>query len=256
MVDKPSYYSIIPATVRYDDDLKANEKLLYGEITALANKHGYSWAENNYFAKLYGVHKKTVSSWMTNLEKNGYIKIKLEYIKGTKQVKKRYIYINDTPLHKKMDRVSTEKWIGYPQKDSHPIHEKMEEELNNTSMNNTSINKDHSPAKAERIPYKKIIDYLNGKTGKNYSHTAKGNKSYIQARWNEGFRFDDFKKVIDIKVSEWSNDKKMSQYLRPQTLFNNKFDMYRNQYVKPKPKKVKNNNSFYSIESMVHGGGD
>lgn len=36
----PSYYSIIPATIRYDKELKANEKLLYGEITALAQVQG------------------------------------------------------------------------------------------------------------------------------------------------------------------------------------------------------------------------
>ena len=33
-----NYYAIIPATVRYDKDLKPAEKLLYGEVTALANK--------------------------------------------------------------------------------------------------------------------------------------------------------------------------------------------------------------------------
>ena len=36
-----SYYSVIPATVRYDRRLKAAEKLIYGEITSLTNKKGY-----------------------------------------------------------------------------------------------------------------------------------------------------------------------------------------------------------------------
>lgn len=40
-----NYYAIIPATVRYDNRLKPTEKLIYGEITALANKKGYLYTE-------------------------------------------------------------------------------------------------------------------------------------------------------------------------------------------------------------------
>ena len=57
---KSNYYSIIPATVRYDNNLKPAEKLLYGEITALSNKLGYCYANNRYFAELYNVTIGTV----------------------------------------------------------------------------------------------------------------------------------------------------------------------------------------------------
>ena len=36
--NKPNYYAIIPANIRYDNSLKAIEKLMYGEITVLTNK--------------------------------------------------------------------------------------------------------------------------------------------------------------------------------------------------------------------------
>ena len=49
----PNYYAIIPATVRYDNRLKSAEKLIYSEITALANKNGYCFAKNKYFTELF-----------------------------------------------------------------------------------------------------------------------------------------------------------------------------------------------------------
>lgn len=102
---EPSYYAIIPATVRYDKDLKANEKLMYGEITAMSNKKGYCWATNSYFAELYGVHKNTVSNWVSSLSEKGYIKIVLIYKKDSKEVKERKIYINDVPVKNNVDEV-------------------------------------------------------------------------------------------------------------------------------------------------------
>lgn len=43
--NKVNYYSVIPATVRYDKRLKFAERLLYGEITALANSNGFCYAK-------------------------------------------------------------------------------------------------------------------------------------------------------------------------------------------------------------------
>ena len=71
MGEQQSYYAVIPANVRYDDELSANAKLLYGEITCLCNKEGYCWATNGYFAKLYNVSKVTVSRWITQLKEKG-----------------------------------------------------------------------------------------------------------------------------------------------------------------------------------------
>lgn len=70
---KKSYYAIIPAFVRYDEDLAPNAKLLYGEITALCNDKGYCWATNEYFSSLYKVSVTSVSKWISSLVKKGYI---------------------------------------------------------------------------------------------------------------------------------------------------------------------------------------
>ncbi|MCT1575667.1 conserved phage C-terminal domain-containing protein [Oceanobacillus kimchii] len=86
----------------------------------------------------------------------------------------------------------------------------------------------------KNIPFSEIIDYLNSSAGKKYKSSTNKTKTCIKARWNEGFRLDDFKKVIDTKTTEWKTDSKMSQYLRPETLFGNKFEGYLNQQTKPK----------------------
>ena len=84
----------------------------------------------------------------------------------------------------------------------------------------------------DKIPYKEIVDYLNSKTGKNYRPTTAKTKDLIKARCNEGFTLDDFKRVIDNKVIDWSNNDRMSKYLRPETLFSNKFEGYLNEEPK------------------------
>jgi len=134
--ESPNYYAIIPANIRYDEMLKANEKLLYGEITALAQKSGKCFASNKYFAELYGVTNKSVSRWINKLKKHGYISIEMEH--SGKQIINRYIKLNGHPMDKKVNRYG--KLNGYPmdKKVYTPMDKKVKD--NNTSINNTSIN--------------------------------------------------------------------------------------------------------------------
>ena len=97
MEDKPNYYAIIPANVRYDNKLSGNEKVMYSEITALSSKSGECWASNSYFAKLYNVTPQAISIWLGNLQKQGYITIDYEY-KG-KQITKRTIRLKEVSIY-------------------------------------------------------------------------------------------------------------------------------------------------------------
>lgn len=74
-VQQPSYYTNIPASIRYDNDIPPNAKLLYGEIGCLSNKFGYCFATNEYFAKLYNLSEDRISKLIHLLEKKGYIEI-------------------------------------------------------------------------------------------------------------------------------------------------------------------------------------
>lgn len=125
--NKNNYYAIIPATVRYSKELKANEKLLYGEITSLSNKNGYCYAQNRYFADLYDVSIETVSRWLSNLQKCGFIQIEIKRNEN-KEVIARYIYIIDVP---------------YRQKNQYPYQQKNQEGIEeNVKENNINYNKD------------------------------------------------------------------------------------------------------------------
>ena len=96
----PSYYAILPATIRYDIRLTPNAKLLYAEITALSNECGYCFARNIYFSELYNVDTRTIQRWVSTLEKCKYVKVTVTYKKGTKIVEKRIISIIVDPMTK------------------------------------------------------------------------------------------------------------------------------------------------------------
>lgn len=120
-----AYYAIIPANVRYDDNLTANAKLLYGEITALCNEKGYCWANNSYFADLYKVSNVSISKWISELEEKGYLHREIIYKNGTKEILNRYLRIIYDPIKEKFNTPIKEKF-----KDNNTFF------LNNT-LNNT-----------------------------------------------------------------------------------------------------------------------
>lgn len=92
------YYSIIPSTILYNKNLKANEKILYAIITSLSNKEGYCFASNKYLAEKLNVGANTVSGWITDLRRKNFIQVEL--IRNDKQeIIQRRIYINDIPYN-------------------------------------------------------------------------------------------------------------------------------------------------------------
>ena len=121
---RPAYYSILPANVRYDNEIPANAKLLYSEITALCNEKGYCWATNEYFANLYDVSKTSVSKWISALVEKKYLYSEIIYKEGTKEILNRYLRIVKDPIEEKLNT---------------PIEEKLKDNNinNNIKINNT-----------------------------------------------------------------------------------------------------------------------
>ena len=122
--EKPSFYAVLPAYVRYEKRLKPAERLLFAEISALTNKFGYCTASNGYFAELYEIEKETVSRWVNHLAKLGFLRLEMVY--EGKQIKGRKIWIDEKVMTPIDEKVMT------------PIDEKVKG--NNTRLNNTRLN--------------------------------------------------------------------------------------------------------------------
>lgn len=211
MEEKPNYYAIIPAEVRYNKNLRPNEKLLFGEITALSSFKGECTASNNYFSRLYGVVPSAITKWIKDLEKEQYITV--DYIREGKEIKKRIIRL--TGIHK-YDKVFTNVVEGYSQKFKE----------NNTSNNNTGDNKKIIEEYEKEIgvltpyQYEKLITYtvdLSQEMIIEAIHRAssmnKRNLSYIEAilkNWiNNGY-----KTLGDIKSKEIKHEETTEERVR------------------------------------------
>ncbi len=149
MNEKPSFYAILPAYVRYEKRLKPAERLLFAEISALTNKFGYCTASNCYFAELYGTTKETVSRWISHLSELGFLRLEMVY--EGKQIKGRKIWIDEkvmTPIDEKvMTPIDEKVMTPIDEKVMTPIDEKVKG--NNTRLNNTRINNTPLPPNAE-----------------------------------------------------------------------------------------------------------
>ena len=80
----------------------------------------------------------------------------------------------------------------------------------------------------EPDPTEEVVDHLNQRAGTHYKATTASTRKLIKARLKEGFTVDELKLVIDKKCADWLNNRDMVQYLRPETLFGNKFEGYLN----------------------------
>lgn len=239
----------IPASVAHDERIKSDKTiLLYGEVLSMINVTGSFYMSNKALAKRLRCTPQTVIRCVRELEKLNYIKTTIVKDEKTGAVKGRKIELRPVPIN-------TDARGDGNTDDSAPITSVLKTpyhscyeggntddtqiEQYNKTINRTeedidklssSENVDPEPKqKSQKIPYEKIIDYLNRKTNSHYRPTSKATRRLIKARYNEGFTDIDFKSVIDKKCAEWLQDGNMVQYLRPETLFGTKFEAYLNQ---------------------------
>ena len=215
----------------------------------------YLWSQTDewdFYAKEVAKHATdgldALNSGLEELEQRGYLSRK------RKRDKEGRLKGTDWILHEKPKKASPKSQTpkpDFPTQDK-PIQEKsiqenpdlsitdpknyQLEELSTGSKYNVRLPPDHASVEKttdqktpEQIPYSEIIEYLNKKAGTHYRSGSKAPQRFIRARWHEGFKLEDFKKVIDIKTAEWLDNEDMCKYLRPETLFGTKFEGYLNE---------------------------
>jgi len=260
-MEKPNFFAIIPANVRYDSELSPNAKLLYGEISALCNKDGCCFATNKYFANVYNISIQTASNLINQLKEKEYIDIEMVYKENSNEIEARKISIR---IKENFNRAIKENFkdnniysIEYNNIDNNNIN-------NNILYNSYVEAADNTTQSLEKNKYIKnkntfdeiesIVHYMNKVCGTKYKANSSSTKRHIKARLNEGYKFNDFKDVIDFKWRQWgecptkfSTGQLSSSYLRPSTLFSaSHFEEYLqaawlDQYNKDKQINIKSN---------------
>ena len=242
----------IPASVAHDERIKSDKSiLLYGEVLSMINVTGSFYMSNKALAKRLRCTPQTVIRCVRELEKLKYIKSTMVKDEKSGAVKGRKIELLPIPTNTDVKgegntdvNTPITSMLNTPY---HSCYEGGNTDVNQIEQYNKTINRteedidklsssepnsDPEPEdkqKSQKIPYEKIVDYLNRKTNSHYRPTSKATKRLIKARYNEGFTDADFKTVIDKKCAEWLQDGNMAQYLRPETLFGTKFEAYLNQ---------------------------
>ncbi|MCD7113459.1 helix-turn-helix domain-containing protein [Limosilactobacillus agrestis] len=165
MEQHPSYYTNIPAFVRYDEELLRKPKsiLLYGEIVALSNQKGYCWASNSYFAERLRVSGRMIQDYLDILVTKGYVARKLIYKPHSKQVDKRILSIASRPGEADFMRGDE---MDFTRPGEADFAENITS-INNTSTNNTSAG---TQSASSENPFDLIHEYhINANEGDHLS---------------------------------------------------------------------------------------
>lgn len=213
----------IPEELWQNADLTVMEKLFVVKINALDGKEG-CYASNSYFSDYFKLSKSRCSVIIKSLKEKGYIVIKYFYEEGKKLIERRVIKIKKAIT--KFFNVDNEVDDIDKENESSIItqNEEVEDSFLDIYFETIESNKELIDI------HKEIVDYLNDNCGTNYKYTIEKTKNLINDRLKEGNTLQDFIEVIDKKCEEWI-DTNMSMYLRPETLFGEKFERYLNEEI-------------------------
>lgn len=221
-------YGFMPKLVAKDQELSIEAKAIYSYLASYSGAGLSSFPSTSLILHDLGISENRYLKHRKALVDKGYLTIKRERLDNG--FSKNIYIINQNPsevVHLNSVHLQNVGIGNVGIQNEGTISNSFKSNNINSNSNNKKILS--SSNEQDDVPYKEIIDYLNLKTSKSYKHSTSKTKSLIKARWNEGFRVDDFKKVIDNKCFEWIGNPGMAKYLRPETLFGTKFEGYLNE---------------------------
>lgn len=215
-------FTITPNELINDESINPIARFLF---VWLCSKPANWKFHNSVIEKSLNFKKDSRLKYINELKNKGWLTLK-QVMNNDGTFGQNEIHLNPSPVFPATVKPSPESSVADINRDGkNPPH-------NKTNLNTkTNLNKKKDKTlfqniEIESIP-KKVITYLNEKkSSKKPFELTSTNLSHVKARIKDGFNFEDFKTVIDFKISEWSNDDKMKMYIRPSTLFGSKFNGY------------------------------
>lgn len=223
-----------------DIGLTIYEKMVYIVLIRHSDSESSCFPSRATISKKAGCSIATVKRTINSLEKKGLIKkINRKTKYGENESNLYFIASTKARVYENLGSDRTDGRV-YENLGVGSVRPANKTNINKTNLTNNiySLTEQKEDKTNDKEIHKKIIDYLNEKADKSFKSTIKKTRDLINVRLKEEFVEEDFYKVIDNKVLTWLEDAKMSVYLRPETLFGNKFESYLNEA----PKVVKNGN--------------
>lgn len=240
MINDNNYF-VVQAYMINKMGLKGNELIVFSIINGFSQAEGTRFTGSlQYLCDWTGLSKQGIINILKSLVEKKYILKDEWYDNGVKRVAYTSNYLNR--VVKKVDWGSQVSLPGLSNNLNGGIQETLPNNITNNKEDNiedniSSVVEKPRTTEAYSKAVRETIEYLNTVCHKNFKPLSTGpNAAHIIARLKEGFTVDDFKKVIDYKYKQWgenpkffSNGLSSEVYLRPQTLFSNKFDSYLNE---------------------------
>lgn len=231
-VEKSKNYTTMSNYHFKEKEMSLKAKGLLSLMLSLPDDWDYSIAG---LVSICKENETAIKSTLNELKEFGYLQVIKKFPNETQTGRLEYEYIIYEKSQKQEDKkqdienlpVEIQPIENQAQLNTNILNTK-KENINNIDIYSQEELKKQKKEKILKENIKCIIDYLNETANTKYKYSTKGTVSLIKKRFDEGFVLDDFYDVIDKKWKDWKNTE-WQKYIRPETLFGNKFESYLNE---------------------------